>query len=93
MRFAAALTAAGTVPAVLGGLDTLIFTGGIGERAAPIREQICAGLEYLGIQFDANRNSQSADLISRPGSPCAVRVVATDEDLMIARHTRRTAFT
>ena len=82
----------GAYTAVLGGLDTLVFTGGIGERAAPIREQICAGLEYLGIHFDPKRNNQSADLISKPESPCVVRVIPTDEDLMIARHTRRIGF-
>lgn len=82
----------GAFTAVLGGLDTLVFTGGIGERAAPIREQICAGLEYLGIYFDEERNQESATVISKPESPCTVRVIATDEDLMIARHTRRIAF-
>ena len=82
----------GAFAAVLGGLDTLVFTGGIGERSAPVREKICAGLEYLGIQLDEDHNNQSADLISKPESPCAVRVIATDEDRMIARHTRRIAW-
>jgi len=82
----------GAFAAVLGGLDTLVFTGGIGERAAPVRQQICVGLEYLGVQVDEERNNQSADLVSKPGGKCAVRVIATDEDLMIARHTRRIAF-
>lgn len=82
----------GAFAAVLGGLDTLVFTGGIGERAAPIRQQICVGLEHLGIEVDEPRNTQSADLISKNNSKCAVRVIVTDEDLMIARHTRRIAF-
>jgi len=72
---------------VLGGLDTLIFTGGIGEHAAPIRERICTDLEFLGIQLDARRNAAHAPIISRDGSPTKVRVMPTDEDLMIARHT------
>jgi len=82
----------GAFAAVLGGLDTLVFTGGIGERAAPVRQQVCAGLEHLGIQVDEERNSQTADLISKTKSKCAVRVIATDEDLMIARHTRQIVF-
>jgi len=77
----------GALAAVLGGLDTLIFTGGIGEHAAPIRERICTDLEFLGIQLDAHRNAAHAPIISRDGSPTTVRVMPTDEDLMIARHT------
>jgi acetate kinase len=77
----------GALAAVLGGLDTLVFTGGIGERAAPVRREVCAGLEYLGIRLDPGRNDAHADPISAAGSPCAVRVIATNEDLMIARHT------
>ena len=77
----------GALAAVLGGLDTLIFTGGIGEHAAPIRERICTDLEFLGIQLDARRNAAHAPIISRDGSPTKVRVMPTDEDLMIARHT------
>jgi acetate kinase len=82
----------GAFAAVLGGLDTLIFTGGIGERAAPIRAETCAGLEYLGIALDPAANDHNAELISSPSSRCAVRVIQTDEDLMIARHTRSVAF-
>ncbi len=77
----------GAFAAVLGGLDTLIFTGGIGERAAPIRAEICAGLEYLGITLDSQANSRNAELISAQASRCRVRVIETDEELMIARHT------
>jgi acetate kinase len=79
----------GALAAVLGGLDTLVFTGGIGERAAPVREAICGGLEHLGIHIDLARNRRHADPISIDGNNCTVRVIATDEDLMIARHTSR----
>jgi acetate kinase len=82
----------GAFAAVLGGLDTLVFTGGIGERAAPVRAQICTGLEYLGIALDAAANARNTEVISAPGSGCVVRVIETDEDLMIARHTRSVAF-
>jgi acetate kinase len=78
----------GALTAVLGGLDTLVFTGGIGERAAPVRWEVCQGLAYLGIDLDPQRNAVHADVISTPGSDCTVRVIPTNEDLMIARHTR-----
>jgi acetate kinase len=78
----------GAFAAVLGGIDTLVFTGGIGERAAPVREDTCRGLEHLGIQIDHMRNARHDPVISAPGSACTVRIVPTDEDLMIARHTR-----
>jgi acetate kinase len=77
----AALTAA------LGGLNSLVFTGGIGEHAAPVRMRICDGLEFLGIQLDSQRNSRHAAVISREGSSVTVRVIPTEEDRMIARHT------
>ena len=79
----------GALTAVLDGLDTLVFTGGIGERAAPVRRWICQGLAHLGIEIDTERNHAHAGTISTPRSPCTVRVIPTDEDLMIARHTRR----
>jgi acetate kinase len=78
----------GALTAVLGGLDTLVFTGGIGEHAAPVRWEVCRGLRYLGIQLDARQNERHAAIISSQASPCTVRVVPTNEDLMIARHTR-----
>jgi len=78
----------GALVAVLGGIDTLVFTGGIGERAAPVREDTCRGLEHLGIQIDHMRNARHDPVISAPGSVCTVRIVPTDEDLMVARHTR-----
>jgi acetate kinase len=78
----------GAYAAVLNGLDTLVFTGGIGERAADVRGKICSGLGYLGVALDTQANAQNAEVISLPNSQCAVRVVQTDEDLMIVRHTR-----
>jgi acetate kinase len=82
----------GALTAVLGGLDTLVFTGGIGERAAPVRWEVCRSLEYLGIQLDPPRNQTHAEVISTSGSRCTVRVITTNEDLMIARHTRDLIF-
>ncbi len=82
----------GALVAVLGGLDTLVFTGGIGERAAAVREAVCAGLDHLGIRIEPVRNRRHADTISTDESRCAVRVIPTDEDLMIARHTWRLLF-
>jgi acetate kinase len=76
----------GALTAVLSGLDTLVFTGGIGERAAPVRWEICQGLDYLGIALDAERNRAHDDRIMAAHSRCAVRVIPTREDLVIARH-------
>ena len=82
----------GALTAVLGGLDHLIFTGGIGEHAAPVRAEICRGLEYLGICVDPTRNAAHSRTISSPGTACTVMVIPTNEDLMIARHTRALLF-
>jgi acetate kinase len=71
----------------IGGVDTLVFTGGIGERAAPVRWGVCQGLEYLGIHLDPEKNDINADIITTKESPCTVRVISTKEDLIIARHT------
>jgi acetate kinase len=79
----------GALSAALGGLDLLVFTGGIGERAAEVRWEVCRGLEYLGITLDRSRNEANADGISAADSKCLVRVIPTNEDLMIARHTYR----
>lgn len=79
----------GALAAVLGGPETLVFTGGIGEHAAPVRARICQDLAFLGIRLNRKRNEASAPVISRGGSRVTVRVMKTDEDLMIARHTRR----
>jgi acetate kinase len=78
----------GGFAAVLNGLDTLVFTGGIGERGAAVRAQICDGLEYLGVALDASANGRNAEVISPAVSKCTVRVIQTDEGLVIARHTR-----
>jgi acetate kinase len=77
----------GALSAVLGGLDTLVFTGGIGEHAAPVREEICRELAYLGIELDPDRNSRSESIVTVDGSRCTVRVIATDEERVVARHT------
>jgi acetate kinase len=77
----------GALAAVLGGLDTLVFTGGIGEKSAGVRAEICHGLEHLGVELDEEENERHAEVISTQGGGCVVRVVRTDEDLVIARHT------
>jgi acetate kinase len=82
----------GALTAVLGGLDTLVFTGGIGERAAPVRWETCRGLAYLGIDLDPQQNAAHAEVISTLQSACTVRVIPTNEDLMIARHTHTLLF-
>jgi acetate kinase len=77
----------GAFAAALGGLDTLVFTAGIGEHSPIVRSRICSGLEHLGVALDDERNRSGAGVIS--SSEVTVRVVATDENLMIARHARR----
>jgi acetate kinase len=81
----------GAFAAALNGLNTLVFTGGIGERAVAVRREICRGLGFLGLDLEEKKNADSAAVISTPASTCVVRVVETDEDLMIARHTRQAA--
>jgi acetate kinase len=75
----------GAYAAVLGGLDTLVFAGGIGENAAPVRARICDGLDFLGINLDEARNADHANVISADASRVTVRIIRTDEELMIAR--------
>ena len=82
----------GALSAALGGLDLLVFTGGIGERAAPVRWEACSGLEHLGVRLDRERNDSNADTISTPDCRCLVRVIPTNEDLMIAWHTNELVF-
>jgi len=77
----------GGLVAVLGGLDTLVFTGGIGENAAEIRQRISANMAFLGIEIHAARNEAGASVISSDASRVTVRVMKTDEEMMIARHT------
>ena len=75
----------GAYAAALGGLDTLVFAGGIGENAPPVRARICEGLGFLGIELDETRNAKNAAVISTDASRATVRVIRTDEELMIAR--------
>ena len=81
----------GAFAAVLGGLDRVIFTAGIGERAAAIRSDVCHGLNHLGIALDEAANATNSGRISTAQSTCAVEVVATNEELMIARHSATVA--
>ncbi|PZO50095.1 MAG: acetate/propionate family kinase [Alphaproteobacteria bacterium] len=79
----------GSFAAALGGLDTLVFAGGIGENAPLIRERICGELGFLGLELNERRNTANAPLISTEGASVAVRVIQTDEELMIARSVLR----
>lgn len=79
----------GSFAAALGGLDTLVFAGGIGENAPLVRARICEGLGFLGIELDDSRNAESAAVISESASRVTVRVIRTDEELMIARSVTR----
>jgi acetate kinase len=79
----------GAMAAALGGVDSLVFAGGIGENSAEIRAEICQTLDFLGIRLDAERNTRGAGLISADGARCAVRVIHTDEESMIARDVKR----
>ena len=75
----------GSFAAALGGMDTLVFAGGIGENAPVVRTRICEGLGFLGIELSEDRNSVTPGVISSAGSRVTVRVIHTDEELMIAR--------
>jgi len=75
----------GSFTAALGGLDTLVFTGGIGENAPLIRERICQGLGFLGIELNTLRNARNAGVISAESCRVIVRVICTDEEQMIAK--------
>jgi acetate kinase len=75
----------GAYAAALGGLDTLVFAGGIGENAPPVRARICEGLGFLGVDLHKSRNEETSGMISTDASRVAVRVIRTDEELMIAR--------
>jgi len=79
----------GSLVAALGGLDALVFTGGIGENAAEVRARVCAPAKWIGIALDEAANSRNGLLISAPASAVSVWVVPTDENLMVARHTRQ----
>jgi enoyl-[acyl-carrier protein] reductase I len=78
---------AGALVSALGGLDGLVFTAGIGEHAPRIRAEVCAGLNWLGLRLDTQANLANAGCISLPDSAIDVRVIATNEEAMIAHHT------
>jgi acetate kinase len=75
----------GSFAAALGGLDTLVFAGGIGEKAPVVRARICDGLEFLGIELEDKQNAVNAGVISTDASRITVRVIHTDEEWMIAK--------
>ena len=75
----------GGFAAALGGLDTLVFAGGIGEHAPVIRERICDGLAFLGVELNPDHNAENAPVISSDTSRVTVRVIRTDEELIIAK--------
>lgn len=79
----------GSFAAALGGLNTLVFTGGMGENAPKIRARVCAGLEFLGVTIDPARNQEGARLISADGGQVGVHIIHTDEATTIARETAR----
>ncbi len=79
----------GAFAAALGGLDTLVFTAGIGENSPVVRARVCHGLEFLGVTLDAERNDAGSAVISMDHSPVCVRVIHTDEELMIVREVQR----
>jgi acetate kinase len=79
----------GSLSAALGGLDALVFTGGIGENAAPIRARLCRDAAWLGLELDPAANGAGGPRISHVESRVAVWVIPTNEELMIAQHTQR----
>jgi acetate kinase len=79
----------GALTAALGGLDTLVFSGGIGEHAPEVRAGVCEGLSFLGVSLDPDANAGNAPVISANGARVAVRVIPTDEEVVIARTTLR----
>jgi acetate kinase len=78
----------GALAASLQGLDALVFTAGVGEHSALVRERVCQAAAWLGIEIDVQANQQGATQISAPGSRVSVWVIPTNEELMIALHTR-----
>jgi acetate kinase len=79
----------GAFAAALGGVDTIVFSGGIGESAPAVRTRVCDGLQFLGIELDEGRNVASEGVISAPAGRVPVRVIRTDEGRMIAKAVRR----
>ena len=81
--------AIGALATTLDGVETLVFSGGIGERSSVVRARIAEGLGHLGVRLDHARNEANAAVISRDAAPCTVRVIATDEESIIAGETLR----
>jgi acetate kinase len=79
----------GSLAAALGGLDAIVFTGGIGENSAVIRERVCRDAAWLGVELDPGANAAGGPRISAPGARASAWAIPTNEELMIARHTRR----
>ena len=79
----------GSLVAALGGLDALVFTGGIGEHSAEIRAKVCRQAAWLGLELDDSANAAIATRISKPYSRLSAWIVPTDENLIIAHHTLR----
>jgi acetate kinase len=79
----------GSLAAALEGLDAIVFTAGIGEHSSVIRERVCRRIAWLGLELDEAANERGGPSISRPGSRVVALVIPTNEELMIARHTRR----
>jgi acetate kinase len=79
----------GSLAAALGGLDALVFTGGIGEHAVSIRDRVCRDARWLGLELDEETNAKAGPCISRKGSRVTAWVIPTNEELMIAQHIRR----
>jgi len=79
----------GSLAAALGGVDAIVFTGGIGENAAQIRERVCRDAAWLDVELDADANARGGPCISSAAARVSAWVIPTNEELMIARHTRR----
>jgi acetate kinase len=79
----------GSLAAALGGLDAIVFTAGIGENSRSLRERVCRGAAWLGVELDAQANERNGPRISTAGSRVSAWAISTNEELMIARHTRR----
>jgi len=77
----------GSLTAALGGLDAIVFTAGIGERAVAVREAVCRQAAWLGVDLDSQANNAGGPRISTPSSRVSVWVIPTNEELTIARHT------
>jgi acetate kinase len=81
----------GGLAAAIGGVDAIVFAGGIGEHAARVRKQILSDMAWLGVKLDADANARNAECVSAPDAPTPVYVIATDEERMIAEHTAECA--